>query len=45
MDIWRAVFIAQMQNVECKMQNGGIGFADEFEMVSKGNSIILHFAF
>ena len=45
MDIWRAVFIAQMQNVECKMQNGGIGFADEFEIVSEGNTMILHFAF
>ena len=45
MERWQAAFAAQMQNAECKMQNGGIGFADEYEMVSEGNTIILHFAF
>ena len=45
MNAEKTTFIVRMQNVECKMQNGGIGFADEYEMVSKGNSIILHFAF
>ena len=24
-----------MQNVECKMQNGGVGVADDFEMIAE----------
>ena len=45
MNAEKTTFIVRMQNVECKMQNGGIGFADEFEIVSEGNTMILHFAF